>query len=106
MATFNNSGDGPFGPVVNGTQIVFFEYRPSKPAGYAFMSLFATVTLIHLGYMLRYRGWFFIPFILGGCCKCFPLSSHSPAHVYNLFLSFLYTPASPRYPSIPTINRM
>lgn len=63
--------DGPpFGPIVNGTQIVvFYEYQPSKPAGYAFMALFAIATLVHIGYLFKLRAWSFIPFILGGVGK-------------------------------------
>lgn len=61
--------DGPFGPVVNGTQIVFFEYLPNKPAAISFVALFGIVTLAHLIFIFIYRAWFFIPFILGGICK-------------------------------------
>lgn len=57
----------PFGPVLNGTQvIVFYHYRPNKPAGFAFLALFAIATLAHLLYLFRLRAWFFIPLILGG----------------------------------------
>lgn len=65
-STLYNTGDGPFGPVVNGTQIVFYQYRPSKTAGFAFMALFALATLGHLIYFFWLRTWFFIPFLLGG----------------------------------------
>lgn len=57
----------PFGPVLNGTQvIVFYHYRPNKPAGFALLALFAIATLAHLLYLFRLRAWFFIPLILGG----------------------------------------
>lgn len=57
----------PFGPVLNGTQVVvFYHYRPSKPAGFAFLALFAVATLAHLVYLFRLRAWFFIPLVLGG----------------------------------------
>lgn len=62
--------EGPFGPVVNGTMVVvFYEYRPNKAAGIAFMALFALATLGHLVYLFRLRAWYFIPFILGGIGK-------------------------------------
>lgn len=63
--------DGPpFGPIVNGTQIViFYEYRPNKSAAYAFMALFALATLAHIVYFVWLRAWSFIPFILGGIGK-------------------------------------
>lgn len=63
--------DGPpYGPIVNGTQIViFYEYLPSESAGYAFMALFAIATLAHLIYFIPLRAWSFIPFILGGVGK-------------------------------------
>lgn len=69
------SGDGPYGPVVNGTQIVFFEYLPNKPAAISFVALFGMATLAHLIFIVIYRAWFFIPFILGGICKH---ASHFP----------------------------
>ena len=61
--------DGPFGPVVNGTQIVFYEYRPNKPAAICFIVLFGLSTLGHLAYLILLRAWFFIPFIIGGICE-------------------------------------
>ena len=66
------SGDGPYGPVVNGTQIIFFEYLPNKPAAISFVALFGMTTLAHLILLIMYRAWFFIPFILGGICKYAP----------------------------------
>ncbi|KAI1390473.1 RTA1-domain-containing protein [Hypoxylon trugodes] len=62
--------DGPFGPVVNGTQIVFFEYRPNKTAAFSFIALFALATLGHFIYFAL-RAWFFLPFILGGIAETF-----------------------------------
>ncbi|CAI4212000.1 unnamed protein product [Parascedosporium putredinis] len=64
--------DPPFGPVVNGTQIVvFYYYRPNQPAAYTFVALFGLATLGHLIYLIRLRSWFFIPFILGGIAETF-----------------------------------
>ncbi|RYP05417.1 hypothetical protein DL764_003842 [Monosporascus ibericus] len=64
------SGGPPFGPIVNGTQVVvFYEYRPNKHAGYAFMALFALATVAHLLYLIPLRAWSFVPFILGGIGK-------------------------------------
>lgn len=59
-------GDGPFGPVVNGTMVVFYQYRPNQVAGYTFMALFSLATLGHIVYIVRLKTWIFIPFILGG----------------------------------------
>ncbi|KAK8207079.1 RTA1 like protein-domain-containing protein [Phyllosticta capitalensis] len=74
--------DGPpFGPVVNGTMVVvFWEYRPSESAGYAFMALFALATLGHLAYLIWLRAWFFLFFILGGICELFGYYERSKAH--------------------------
>ncbi|OTA99238.1 hypothetical protein M426DRAFT_90177 [Hypoxylon sp. CI-4A] len=66
-----SSGDGPFGPVVNGTQIVFFEYRPNKPAAFTFVALFGLATLVHLILFFVLRAWYFIPFLLGGVAETF-----------------------------------
>ncbi|UZP39168.1 hypothetical protein NXS19_006984 [Fusarium pseudograminearum] len=72
--------DGPFGPVVNGTQIVFFEYLPNKPAAISFVVLFGITTLAHLIFIFIYRAWFFIPFILGGICEIFGYFGRAQAH--------------------------
>ncbi|KAH6699858.1 RTA1 like protein-domain-containing protein [Leptodontidium sp. MPI-SDFR-AT-0119] len=66
-----NTGNGPFGPIVNGTQIVFFEYRPNKSGGYTFTALFAFASVGHLIYLIWRRAWFFIPFLLGGITETF-----------------------------------
>ncbi|OAQ76569.1 rta1 domain-containingprotein [Purpureocillium lilacinum] len=65
------TSDGPFGPVVNGTQIVFYEYRPNKPAAITFIALFGLATLCHLVYLVLFRAWFSIPLILGGVGEAF-----------------------------------
>ncbi|KAF6802980.1 rta1 domain-containing protein [Colletotrichum sojae] len=59
-------GPGPFGPVVNGTQIVFYPYRPNAGAAWTFVVLFAIGVLGHVGYFFWLRAWHFLPFILGG----------------------------------------
>ncbi|KAF4920955.1 Protoporphyrin uptake protein 1 [Colletotrichum viniferum] len=66
-----NDGDGPFGPVVNGTQIVIYEYRPNAGAAWTFVVLFAIGVLGHVGYFFWLRAWHFLPFILGGVGEAF-----------------------------------
>ncbi|KAI8188226.1 Protoporphyrin uptake protein 1 [Colletotrichum sp. SAR11_239] len=66
-----NDGDGPFGPVVNGTQIVFYEYRPNAGAAWTFVVLFAIGVVGHVGYFFWLRAWHFLPFILGGVGEAF-----------------------------------
>lgn len=57
----------PFGPILDGEPIiVYYHYRPNKPAAYLFLALFALSTLLHLFYLFRLRSWYFIPLILGG----------------------------------------
>ncbi|KAI1393359.1 RTA1-domain-containing protein [Hypoxylon trugodes] len=89
-----NTGDGPFGPVVNGTQIVFFEYRPNKAAGLSFVAVFGLATVAHLVYFFWLRAWFFIPFILGGVSEVFgyygrALASDDPIKVGPFILQNL-----------------
>ncbi|TDZ41202.1 Protein RTA1 [Colletotrichum trifolii] len=66
-----NDGDGPFGPVVNGTQIVFYPYRPNGGAAWTFLVLFAIGVAGHIGYFFWLRAWHFLPFILGGVGEAF-----------------------------------
>ncbi|KUJ13208.1 RTA1 like protein, partial [Mollisia scopiformis] len=70
----------------NGTQIVFFEYRPNKAAGYTFTILFGLAAFCHLIYLFWKRAWFFIPFFLGGIAETFgyygrALASSNPTKV-------------------------
>lgn len=97
------SGDGPFGPVVNGTQIVFFEYLPNKPAAISFVALFGIVTLFHIIFLFVYRAWFFIPFILGGICTQapYPLSLRYCSNIVQQ-VKFSVTSDEPK----PTITLM
>lgn len=50
-------------------QVFYYPYTPSRTAGLAFVALFTTVTIAHIGCLFFYRTRFFIPFILGGICK-------------------------------------
>lgn len=43
----------------------FYPYNPSEVAGWIFVALFAISTVIHFGLAIRYRSWFFIPFLMG-----------------------------------------
>jgi len=43
----------------------FYVYNPSRPAGWTFCILFAITAVVHLGYIIPYRSWFFVPFTLG-----------------------------------------
>ncbi|KAJ6442574.1 rta1 domain-containingprotein [Purpureocillium lavendulum] len=93
------SPDGPFGPVVNGTQIVFYEYRPSKPAAITFVALFGLVTLGHFAYLAVLRAWFTIPLVLGGIGEAFGYygrcrSSDAPASAGPFILQNLLILAS------------
>jgi hypothetical protein len=53
-------------------KVVYYPYLPSKPAALAFTAVFAAATILHIGLMIRYRSWFFIPVVLGGLCKHCP----------------------------------
>ncbi|CCF38213.1 RTM1 [Colletotrichum higginsianum] len=93
-------GGGPFGPVVNGTQIVFYHYRPNGEAGWAFLVLFAIGVLGHIGYMFWLRSWHFIPFILGGVGEAFGYygrakAHEDPTHVGSFILQNLLILGSP-----------
>jgi hypothetical protein len=43
----------------------FYPYNPSNVAGYIFVALFAVGSVVHLGYIIPYRTWYCIPFLLG-----------------------------------------
>ncbi|KAF7595692.1 hypothetical protein BBP40_005136 [Aspergillus hancockii] len=61
-----------YGPIVNGTQIVFHEYRPNKAAELIFVALFGAVTIAHiLSSLITMRAWYFTPLIICGICETF-----------------------------------
>lgn len=60
-----NKTEPPFGPIVNGTQIVFFEYRPNESAAWTFVVLFGLSAVVHLGLLGWLRAWHFLPLTLG-----------------------------------------
>jgi len=46
-----------------------YRYTPSRVAAVIFVVLFALTTAVHLFQLIKRRTWYFIPFVLGGCCK-------------------------------------
>lgn len=72
----------PFGPIVNGTQIVFYHYLPSQEAGWTFVVIFGLATLIHIFLLFKLRAWHFLPLILGtiGRNHCRGTSNPGPAN--------------------------
>jgi len=45
---------------------MYGDKHPSIVPAYIFAFLFTCFTFIHIGNMIKYRGWFFLPFVLGG----------------------------------------
>lgn len=45
-----------------------YHYYPNKGAAGAFVALFTISALVHLYKLLRYRAWYFVPFIVGLIC--------------------------------------
>jgi hypothetical protein len=54
-----------------------YKYEPSEPAAIAFAAAFGLTTVVHLLQLLRSKTWYFIPFFVGGLCKCTRVSSAS-----------------------------
>lgn len=51
---------------------VFYRYDPSLVGAIIFASLFGGSTCLILYQMVRTKTWYFIPFFIGGICKCPP----------------------------------
>lgn len=47
----------------------YYHYDPSIAAAAVFLTLFAISTLAHMLQLIRYRTWYFIPFVIGGICE-------------------------------------
>ena len=50
----------------------FYRYDPSVAANAVFVGLFGLVTAGHIFALVKRRTWYFIPFVIGGLCKCTP----------------------------------
>lgn len=48
----------------------YYHYNPSAAAAIIFVLLFLVSTFVHLWQMIRKKTWYFVPFIIGGFCKC------------------------------------
>jgi RTA1 like protein len=62
---------------------VFYRYDPTLVGAIIFASLFGASTGLILYQMVRTKTWYFIPFFIGGICKC-PLSHISDSVVETL----------------------
>jgi hypothetical protein len=62
----------------------FYPYNPSNVAGYVFMAIFAVGSVVHLGYIIPYRTWYCIPFLLGCIGKSTTPPSHDRYHILTL----------------------
>ena len=47
-----------------------YKYVPSEPTAIAFAAIFGLTTLVHLFQLVTSKTLYFIPFLMGGLCKC------------------------------------
>ncbi|KAF4817594.1 Protein RTM1 [Colletotrichum siamense] len=80
MSVIYNKTEPPFGPIVNGTQIVFFEYLPNEAAAWIFVVLFFLAAVVHLGLLVWLRAWHFLPLTLGAVGEGFGYYGRIQAH--------------------------
>ncbi|KAF4842097.1 Protein RTA1 [Colletotrichum siamense] len=80
MSVIYNKTEPPFGPIVNGTQIVFFEYLPNEAAAWIFVVLFFLAAVVHLGLLIWLRAWHFLPLTLGAVGEGFGYYRRVQAH--------------------------
>lgn len=76
MSVIYNKTEPPFGPIVNGTQIVFSEYLPNEAAAWIFVVLFFLAAVVHLGLLVWLRAWHFLPLTLGAVGSLSRVSLH------------------------------
>ncbi|KXH42482.1 hypothetical protein CNYM01_08527 [Colletotrichum nymphaeae SA-01] len=50
-------------------EFVFYHYDPSLPAACIFIALFGISFALHLFQMIKLRAWYFVPFLIGCCCR-------------------------------------
>jgi hypothetical protein len=46
-----------------------YKYDPSLPAAAVFAAAFGVSTILHAYQLVRWKTWYFIPFLVGGLCK-------------------------------------
>jgi hypothetical protein len=51
--------------------MAIYDYDPSQAASVASASLFGVTTALHIYQLLRWRTWYFIPFLIGGLFQVF-----------------------------------
>ncbi|KAH0437999.1 hypothetical protein CcaCcLH18_03491 [Colletotrichum camelliae] len=49
-------------------EFVFYHYDPSLPAACIFIALFGISFVSHVFQMIKFRSWYFVPFLIGCCC--------------------------------------
>ncbi|EQB54795.1 hypothetical protein CGLO_05333 [Colletotrichum gloeosporioides Cg-14] len=52
----------------NPGEFVFYHYDPSLPAACTFIALFGISFALHVFQMIKFRAWYFVPFLIGCCC--------------------------------------
>lgn len=62
MAETQPTGEVDFG-------FEYYHYVPSKAGAGVFIALFGLSAGVHLFQLVRYKTWYFIPFMLGGVCE-------------------------------------
>ncbi|SPN99071.1 related to 7-aminocholesterol resistance protein [Cephalotrichum gorgonifer] len=81
MPTVSYDAEGPpFGPIVNGTQIVFYHYRPNQEAAWGFVVLFGLAAAGHVFFFFKLRAWHFLPLVLGVIGQVFGYYARVMAH--------------------------
>ena len=46
-----------------------YKYDPSLPAAGVFAAAFGVTTILHAYQLIRWKTWYFIPFLIGALCQ-------------------------------------
>lgn len=72
------------------TKFEYYKYDPSVAAAVIFVILFLCSTAFHIWQMIKRRTYFFIPFIIGGLCKCIRDAPYShPSNPLPMIVEFV-----------------
>jgi hypothetical protein len=91
-----------------------YKYDPSLPAAAVFAAAFGMSTILHAYQLVRWKTWYFIPFLVGGLCKFFsthkmkkpqPIDVPDQFRHLDIFSDVSLSPNSPILRDPPTLSR-
>ncbi|KAJ6256496.1 hypothetical protein Dda_8358 [Drechslerella dactyloides] len=72
----------------DGHDYQLYPYKPSLAAAVTFTALFAVLAVLHAYYLFKYKGWYFIPFLLGVIFEAIGYGGRLAGHYHPYSISW------------------